>query len=163
MLDSQTQAQYAAYEDLQTIVDGAGGGIRVDNVGEVDGWGFENTLQMSLGAHWDLFLTAAWADSEVSDIADLCGGEWFTRVEAYGQSDTYGGLINDRRFANDAWMDMTWRVGYRARGWEIAGYVENILDERYFDGSSEEDGIIPAGYFGPSRPRTAGLTVSWSL
>ncbi|MGE0625585.1 MAG: TonB-dependent receptor [Pseudomonadales bacterium] len=66
---------YYDYEDLQVIVPGIGGGIRVDNAGKVKGWGVEGTLQLVLGENWDVYLSGAWADSEATNVEDaLCGG-----------------------------------------------------------------------------------------
>ena len=186
---------YYDYEDLQVIVPGIGGGIRVDNAGKVKGWGAEGTLQLVLGDYWDVFVSGAWADSEATQVEDaLCGGsdecegnrlgnqpkfsygatlqgtlpvgsgELFGRLELFGQTTTYGGQTLDPTFKNDAWTELALRAGYRAHsGWHITGYVENLNDEKYFDATSEDSGILPGHYIGPSRPRTFGVRLGWEF
>jgi len=195
-LDGRAQvelvAYYYTYEDLQTVVPGGGGGIIVDNIGEVDGWGLESSLNFILSDHWDLFLTGAWADTEARKVQAACGGtndcegnslpqlpefsysgvlqgrlpagagEWLGRLELYGQSKTGGGLEDDPAGRLGSWYDATLRFGYRANaGWQVLGYVENVTDQEYWDAASPLGGILPAHYFGPSRPRTFGVTVNW--
>lgn len=65
---------YYTYEDLQVTVGGQGGGILVENIGEVDGWGIESTLNLVLGDNVDLYLSGAWADSEARDVQEACDG-----------------------------------------------------------------------------------------
>ena len=182
------------FEDLQVVIPGSGGGIRVGNAGEVKGWGFEGTLQALLGENWDLFLSFAWADSETSDVAVLCdgtdacegnplgrlpefscggviqgkmpgdGGEWIGRIEAFGQSKTYGGQSLDPAFVNDAWVEVAVRAGYRATsGWEVWAYVENLNDAEYYDFTTEGAAVLPATGFGMSRPTTFGVRAQWSF
>ena len=135
-------AYFYEYEDLQVIVPGQGGGILVDNVGRVKGWGLEGTLQVLLAQHWDLFLSAAWADSETRDVQALCdgtdacegnrlanlpeftygatlqgnfpvgSGSLFGRLELFGQSKTYGGQYLDPRFINGGWTELALRLGW---------------------------------------------------
>jgi iron complex outermembrane receptor protein len=187
---------YYDYKDLQVIVPGGGGGIRVDNAGKVKGWGVEGTLQLVLGSYWDVYLSGAWADSEVTqaqvalcDGSDACEGnrlavqpelsfgatlqgtfpagrqgEWFGRLEAFGQTKTYGGQLLDPAFKNPGYVDMTVRAGYRANsGWHVQAYVENVTDERYYDLTSSASGIIPGHAIGPSRVRTAGVRFGWEF
>lgn len=187
-------AYFYQYEDLQTTVPGQGGGILVDNIGEVDGWGLEGTLNLILSEYWDLFLSGAWADTEARQVQSACdftdacegnrlpqlprvsysgvlqgrlpsgAGDWIGRLEAVGQTRTGGGLENDRAAYNPGWTEYTLRAGYRANaGWQIMAYVENLTDEEYWDAASLLGGILPAHYFGPSRPRTLGVSVNWTF
>ncbi len=182
------------YKDLQVTVPGTGGGIIVDNVGEVDGWGVEGSMQMIISDNLDLFLSAAWADSEVAKAQALCddtddcegkalpqvpefsysavlrgelpsaNGSWIGSIELVGQTKTYGGLLGLKEAENDGYIDMAVRAGYRSQdGWSAVAYVENVTDEIYYDGSAEGSGILPAHYFGISRPRTMGMKVSWEF
>jgi iron complex outermembrane receptor protein len=181
------------FENLQVLAPGPGGSFVVDNVGEVDGSGVEWEVQAFLGRHLQWRLSAAWADTEGRGIAALCGdtsgcegnrlgrmpafsygtvlratmpaqrGDWFARVEAFGQSEVYGGPSLDPDFSLDGWLHATLRAGYASNaGWEITAYVENVGDERFFDGVNEHDAIIPGTVFGPNRPRTAGVRLHWS-
>lgn len=62
---------YYTYEDLQVTVGGPG--IFVENLGEVDGWGVESTLTLLVNDYVDLYLSGAWADTEISDVQVACG------------------------------------------------------------------------------------------
>jgi iron complex outermembrane receptor protein len=187
-------AYYYTYEDLQVTVGGVGGGIVVDNVGKADGWGIESTLQWIVSDYVDLYLAGAWADSEVDDAEALCDGETICdgsslpqlpefsgsavvevhhafadgelryTAEVFGQTRTYGGLLQLREAVNDAYADLTLRVGYRATtGWSATAYVENVTNEIYFDGVAESGSMLPAHWFGPARPRTWGLKMNWEF
>jgi len=58
-------------------------------------------------------------------------------------------------------------AGYRAPlGWSLALYVENLLDDEYFDsegGVSSASSPFVQSDISPSRPRTAGVRFSWNL
>jgi iron complex outermembrane receptor protein len=43
------------------------------------------------------------------------------------------------------------------------GYVENFTDELTFDGAANNSLVIPAFYFGPSRPRTMGVRFGYTF
>jgi iron complex outermembrane receptor protein len=84
---------YYTYEDLQVNVQGNGGGIVVDNVGKVDGWGFEGTLEWVASDNVDLYLAGAYGDSEVrkaealcQDGTDSCDGQPLPQVPKYSGS-----------------------------------------------------------------------------
>jgi len=191
---TELSAYYYTYQDLQTVVPGQGGGIVVDNIGEVDGWGLEGALNVILSDHWDLYLSGAWADTEANDVQAACGGtdlcegnglpelpefsysavvqgrlpagagDWVGRLEMFGQTETGGGLEGDPSGELDGWTEMALRAGYRATGgWEVLAYVENLTDEEYWDAAVPAGGILPAHYFGPSRPRTVGVSMSWTF
>ncbi|NNC56503.1 MAG: TonB-dependent receptor [Woeseiaceae bacterium] len=58
----------------------------------------------------------------------------------------------------DAYQEWALRLGYESdNNWNLTAYVENLTDELTWDGAANNGGIIPPFYFGPSRPRTAGL------
>ena len=91
-------------------------------------------------------------------------GDIVFTTELYGQSRTYGGLLQLNEAVNDAYVDLTLRGGFRATsGWSAIAYVENVTDEVSYDGVAEGGDILPAHFFGPSRPRTVGLQVSWDF
>lgn len=65
-------AYYYNYEDLQTVIIEVGNAI-VENIGEVDGHGIELDLRAAVNDNWDVFLGAAWADTDISGIPlDVC-------------------------------------------------------------------------------------------
>ncbi len=147
-LRTDLSVYYYTYEDLQVTVPGVGGGIVVDNVGSVDGWGIEGSIQWIINDNVDLYLAGAWADSEVSDAESLCDGDSACNgeslayvpefsgsavlelhhpyadgqlrytAEVFGQSETHGGLLALSEAKNDAYYDLTLRAGYEA----VAGW-----------------------------------------
>jgi len=135
---------FYTYEDLQVTVGGQGGGILVENIGEVDGWGVESTLNFVFNDYVDLYLSAAWADTEATDVQaacdglDLCegnslpelpefsysavlqgqlparAGSWIARAELFGQTEVGGSLEADPAGEQDGYADLALRAGYRA-------------------------------------------------
>ncbi|MAW79497.1 MAG: hypothetical protein CMI63_04615 [Parvularcula sp.] len=185
---------YYQYKDLQVNVPGTGGGILVDNVGDVKGWGFEASTTTDLGEYFDLYFAGAYADTDVTDAQPLCDGTLDCEgsslgyvpkfsasaslnfsypvgpgaikasAQAFGQTKTYGGLLKPDYAVNDAYMDLALRAGYASdAGWSVIGYVENVTNELYYDGVSEGGNFIPAHYFGPSRPRTFGVLMTYEF
>ncbi|WP_428408812.1 TonB-dependent receptor [Hyphococcus sp.] len=185
---------YYQYKDLQVNVPGTGGGILVDNVGKVDGWGFEASTNTDLGDYFDLYFAGAYADTEVTNAQPLCDdtldcegsslghvpkfsasaalnfnypvgpGAIRASAQAFGQTKTYGGLLRPDYAVNGAYIDLSLRAGYASEaGWSVMGYVENVTNELYYDGVSEGGNFIPAHYFGPSRPRTFGVLLSYEF
>ncbi|MEQ8861116.1 MAG: TonB-dependent receptor [Pseudomonadales bacterium] len=140
----ETIGYFYQYEDLQVTVGGQGGGILVENVGKVDGWGIESTFNLLLSDNVDLYLSAAWADTEANDVQaacdglDLCegnslpelptlsysavlqtnfpvqGGRWVGSAELFGQTETGGGLEHDPAGEQDGYVELALRAGFRA-------------------------------------------------
>ncbi|MFM8356209.1 MAG: TonB-dependent receptor [Gammaproteobacteria bacterium] len=199
-LDGRAQTEVSAYfynyKDLQTVVQGNGGGILVDNIGDVDGFGIEGSVNLILNDYLDLYLAGAWAGTEANDVQAACnaedvnscegnalpelpelswsavvqghypvaGGEWIARYELFGQSETGGGLEQDPAGELDGWTESALRAGFRASsGWEVLAYIENLTDEEYWDAAVPLGEILPAHYFGPSRPRTVGVSINWTF
>ncbi|MEM1189332.1 MAG: TonB-dependent receptor [Pseudomonadota bacterium] len=57
-------------------------------------------------------------------------------------------------------------IGYEEENWVISGYVENVFDNTWEDGTFGEGFDLspyPQYVFGPARPRTAGMRVSYSF
>ena len=57
-------------------------------------------------------------------------------------------------------------IGYQEENWVISGYVENVFDNTWSDGTFGEGfdgGPYPQYVFGPARPRTAGVRASYSF
>jgi len=64
----------------------------------------------------------------------------------------------------DAFQEWAFRIGYASdNNWNVTAYVENFTDELTFDGSANNSLVIPAFYFGPSRPRTYGVRFGYSF
>jgi iron complex outermembrane receptor protein len=106
-----------------------------------------------------------WSGSAVVEVHHPFGeGEMLYSTELYGRTETYGGLLQLPEAENDGYVDVTLRLGYRANsGWSAVAYLENATDEEYFDGVAESGSMLPAHWFGPVRPRTAGVKMSWDL
>lgn len=168
-------------------------GAKIANVGEVDAYGFEGTIQAAVSDNFDIMLSAAFNENEISDAEFIEPGsdgnrlpgtpEWMysgmvtfhTPVGDSGefnasldfsiQTESYSnGLANQEEAVLDGWTDMSFRVGYEDdAGWSILAYVENLTDEVYFYGGYEGDDIFPAVHFGVSRPRTYGVVFTKSF
>ena len=175
---------FYTYEDLQLVIPEAGGS-RVDNVGQVEGYGIEASAQIMLHPRADLFLTATLQNTDIIDGNPLCSdcvgnrlpgqpnfiqsgvlrlnqpyqsGEFVSYIEWRGQSETFGGIDNITEARNDGYVDVTLRVGYESdNGWHITAYAENLFDEVYYDATNEGGGIQPHTFVGPSRPLTIGV------
>jgi iron complex outermembrane receptor protein len=85
-------------------------------------------------------------------------------AEAFGQTETFGGLLRLAEARNEGYVELAFRVGYEAdAGWSVYGYVENVTNALYYTGAEEGGGPIPAHFIGPSRPRTFGVRMSYSF
>ena len=63
---------YYEYEDLQVVVFD-GGASAVENVGEVESWGAEGTVNLLLGDYWDVYLGISYLDTEATGLQSICG------------------------------------------------------------------------------------------
>lgn len=195
LFDGGTQvtanAFYYQYKDLQaTYYDGAL--FVADNVGEVDGWGFEGSVVQALGAYFSLNVGFAWFDSEATELEKLCGGttdcegqaipwapeysghavitgdypiasgEIFGLLGYHFQTEQYGGWEPDS-YEIDGWGELNMSIGYRVDNWSVSAYVENATDEYYFDGGGNGDAVFPEYAFGPNQPRTFGARLGYTF
>ena len=180
------------YEDLQ--VNYFEEGSRVGNARQADGVGFEGSFTAALNENFDIFVNAAWLDTEATGVQFLCDftdecegrsfywapdfsgaavlnghfpagrGEVFGGVEVTWESERGRGWENIVDSEIDAYQEWSLRLGYRAaRNWSVTAYVENVGDELTWDGAANNSGIVPAFFFGPSRPRTAGISFGWEF
>jgi iron complex outermembrane receptor protein len=91
-------------------------------------------------------------------------GELNASAEIFGQTDTYGGLLQLPEAVNDGYAELALRLGWRANaGWSVTGYVENLTNVLYYTGVAEGGDILPAHYFGPARPRTFGVRLTYDF
>ncbi|MFO7552626.1 MAG: TonB-dependent receptor [Haliea sp.] len=115
-------------------------------------WAPEYTAFAVLDANYPLgegevFGTVAWS------WEDDYRGDWpdkdliFQRIKALNQTDII--------------------VGYRQSSWQLSAYVENVFDDIWYDGNYADDPsestLFVQHTFGPSRPRTAGVRVSYTF
>jgi iron complex outermembrane receptor protein len=180
------------YEDLQ--VNYFDVGSSVGNAEHADGLGLEASFTASLTDNFDVFINAAWLDTEATGVQFLCdftddcegngfywapefsgaavlnvhfpmgSGELFGSAEVSWESERGRGWENLIDSQIDAYQEWTVRFGYRAaENWHITMYIENVTDELTWDGAANNGGIVPAFYFGPSRPRTLGMSFGWEF
>ena len=85
-------------------------------------------------------------------------GAWVGNIEMFFESERGRGYEDIVDTEIDAYQEWALRAGYESNNnWNLTAYVENLTDELTWDGSANNDGLIAPFYFGPSRPRTAGL------
>ncbi len=96
------------------------------------------------------------------------GGEVFGNLAWSWEDDTRGDWIptnlSEQRINFLNQTDLV--LGYRQDSWVVSGYVENLFDETWEDGTFGEgfDGSpYPQYVFGPARPRTMGVRASYSF
>ena len=182
---------YYQYEDLQSTYY-EGSLLFAENVGEVDGWGFEGSVIHNLGDYLLINAGLGWFDSEANDVQKLCGGtndcegaaipwapEWSGHLALHGnlplgngelfgiaaysfQGDQKGGFESDS-ITVDGYGELNISLGYRGESWSVSAYVDNATDEYYFDGGGNGDDVFVAYQFGPSRPRTAGVKLGFNF
>jgi len=191
MLQYDLNLYYYDYKDLQiTFFDEVLLNTLVANVGQVDGLGFEGTVRARPGQRWNLLLSFAYSHTDIakvpSAICEGCDGNRLTQnpkwtfggllqyahplprgelvfsTELHAQTDFFGGLDNLRLTKVQGYADVGLRLAYRTEdGWEIAVYVDNVTNDLYYDGSIDAEFPIPSTFFGPSRPRSVGIDLSW--
>lgn len=85
-------------------------------------------------------------------------GSWVGNIETFWESERGRGYEDIIDSEIDAFQEWALRVGYRSNNnWNLMLYVENLTDELTYDGAANNSDITPAFYFGPNRPRTAGI------
>lgn len=96
------------------------------------------------------------------------GGEVFGNLSYTWEEDSKGDWIpEDLAVQKVRFLDQTDIViGYREQNWMISGYVENVFNNTWDDGTFGEGFELspyPQYVFGPARPRTAGIRASYSF
>ena len=88
----------------------------------------------------------------------MANGAIVGNIEMFFESERGRGYENIVDTEIDAYQEWALRVGYESNNnWNLTAYMENLTDELTWDGSANNSGIVAPFYFGPSRPRTAGL------
>ncbi|MCH7822735.1 MAG: TonB-dependent receptor [Proteobacteria bacterium] len=110
-----------------------------------------------------------WAP-EISGSAVLKGdfpmgnGSIVGNLEVFFESERGRGYEDIIDSQIDAFQEWAFRIGYASdNNWTLMAYVENLTDELTFDGAANNGLVIPAFYFGPSRPRTIGMRFGYSF
>ncbi len=90
-------------------------------------------------------------------------GEWVGSLEAFWESERGGGFEGLSSTMIDSYTESSLRFGYESNNnWAVKLYIENLTDEFTWDGLNNNGGVLPSHFFGPKRPRTIGLTYSYS-
>ncbi|WP_240732754.1 TonB-dependent receptor [Halioglobus maricola] len=115
------------------------------------------------GTH--LFWAPEWSGSFVLHGAFPMGSGAITGAfELTFESERGGGWEELDETMIDSYEEMSVRVGWESdNNWFVEAYVENITDEFTWDGMNNLGGKEPHAFFGPRRPRTAGvrLGMAW--
>lgn len=164
----------------------------VENVGKVDGLGLEMSLRVRPDRHWDLLLSGGYSFTDIAKVPETicveCDGNRLTQNPKYTlagllsyhvpmasgeltiaselryQSSFFGGLDNLEFSKIEGYADVGFRLSYEDdAGWTVAAYVENAFNDLYYDGSNDNEFPIPSTFFGPSRPRVAGIDLMWKF
>jgi iron complex outermembrane receptor protein len=130
-------AYYYNYEDLQTVIIEVGKAL-VENIGDVDGMGVELDLGVAINDNWDVFIAAAWSDTDISDIpletcTDPSGSNCDGNRLAYNPEWTFSGGIN---------------ANYPLDGGEVfAGLDFSWQDEFYSNMENSDRGTVDSAAF----------------
>ena len=91
-------------------------------------------------------------------------GSIVSNLEVFFESERGRGYEDIIDSEIDAFQEWAFRIGYASNNnWNLTAYVENFTDELTFDGAANNSLIIPAFFFGPSRPRTVGMRFGYSF
>jgi iron complex outermembrane receptor protein len=113
-----------------------------------------------------LFWAPDWAGSTVLRANYPIGGHGsiISSVEAYYQSERGRGYEDIIDSQIDPFSEWTFRIGYESNdNWSVIAFVENFTDNVTWDGAANNSALIPAFYFGPSAPSTAGVRLFYGF
>lgn len=106
----------------------------------------------------------------LTHIAELDIGTITSRVDAYYRDEIYIGIDDfswDRREDStlDSYTVANARVAWESpsQDWQVAAWVQNLTDKRYFDGRVGVLGLIGSTQVNPMPPRTFGLDLKFSF
>lgn len=190
MFQTDLNLYYYDYKDLQLLVFQDGGGL-IFNLGNVEGYGVEAAINANLTEWLNVKTNIAYNKTSITNVGEACSGitcegnrldgpVWsgatminaefpmgdgsvFANTEIFWEGQKGGGVENRSWSRVDRFQDVTLRVGYRTNAWSVQAYIENLFDEEYYDQGNNNDGILAAHFFGPSRPRTLGVRLNYSF
>lgn len=110
-----------------------------------------------------LFWSPEWSGSAVLNAHfPAANGEIIGNLSMTWESERGGGWEQLSETKIDAYQEFNLRFGYRSNDkWSVIGYVENLTDQTTYDGENNNGGIVPAHFFGASRPRTIGVSFGY--
>jgi iron complex outermembrane recepter protein len=161
-------------------------GYKNTNVGEAKAFGLEGSIQAILGENLDLVLSGSYNSNEITGVESVFPGsngnslqmtpavkasgilkyhtpvgetgEVIASIDFVTQTERWTDLENIVSQKLSGWTDVSVRIGYQDdAGWSVTGYIENLLDEAYYDAGYGGSDIYPQIKYGISRPRTAGV------
>jgi iron complex outermembrane receptor protein len=91
------------------------------------------------------------------------GGEIVGSLDFSYEDERGGGWGGFPETMIDSYVEVSARVKFLSNdNWSAGFYVENLTDEFTWDGINNNGGILPSHFFGPRRPRTFGVTFSYT-
>lgn len=180
---------YYDYQNFQGLFAQNGGSI-IKNIGQAEGKGIEFDVTYLPTDNLRIFLASAIQNSEAIEGEDLDGNSikgqklnapevtvsfvgsyyWYLdsdidlamQVSYSWQSDTYG---NDFMGGNDIYEQPSYGLlgaQFSATGmsWSVSAYMNNIIDEEYFDSGLDDTGI---NNFGIGRGINGGVKVKYAF
>lgn len=168
---------YYTYKDLQQTIVGTGGGILVENIGDVDGWGVEGSIDADLGPYLGVQLSGAYTGTDATNVQDLCDGSdacegkslqqvpkfsgaavvradypfgpgnLHAAAEFAAQTKTFGGPAHLAEAVNPGYHDLSLRVGYIASAGWSVIGYVENVTNELYYTGSEESGGIIPAHF----------------
>lgn len=84
-------------------------------------------------------------------------------LELAYESERGGGWERLEETMISSYQELNLRITYEAdNNWAVGAYVENLNNAFTYDGLNNNGGVVPSHFFGPRRPRTAGVRFSYS-
>lgn len=168
---------YYRYKDLQQTIVGSGGGIIVENIGRVKGWGVEGSIDADLNDYFGVQLSGAYTGTDATQVqalcddTDLCEGNSLQQVpkfsgsaiaraeyplgpgkiraaaELIAQTKTYGGPAHLAEAVNPGYHDLSLRLGYVADAGWSVIGYVENVTNELYYTGSEEPGGIIPAHF----------------
>ena len=168
---------YYTYKDLQQTVAAVGGGIVVENIGSVKGWGIEGSIDTDLGEYFGLLVSGAYTGTEANQVQAICddtddcegnslaqvpkfsgaavlsgnyplgAGNLYGAAEITAQTKTYGGALHLAEGVNPGYHEMALRFGYKADAGWSVIGYVENLTDEIYFSGTEESGSILPAHF----------------
>ena len=168
---------YYTYKDLQQSITGTGGGIVVDNIGSVKGWGIEGSIDTDIGEYFGLLLSGSYTGTEATGVQSLCddtddceglslqqvpklagaailrmnipmgAGSLYGAAEIVAQTKTYGGTLHLAEGVNPGYHDAAIRLGYKADAGWSVIGYVENVTNELYYTGSEESGSIIPAHY----------------
>jgi iron complex outermembrane receptor protein len=162
---------------LQQSITGTGGGIVVDNIGSVKGWGIEGSIDTDIGEYFGLLLSGSYTGTEANQVQSLCddtdaceglslqqvpkfagaailrmdiplgAGRVHGAAEIAAQTMTYGGAQHLAEGVNPGYHDLSLRLGYKSDARWSVIGYVENVTNQLYYTGSEESGNIIPAHF----------------